>query len=496
MKHRKQHKFVFSLIAGLMLAVAVLTVPAPLFPETGKMTLVALGDCIISRKISVEQNPGFLELVKLIRDADCTWANCELPIVDIDKAFPEYREHDLPGAAAPWCADELKWLGVDIMGFSNNHTMDFGREGLFSTLENLDRVGIAYAGAGKDLEYASRPGYADTPGGRVGQVSCASAIHPGTHASLPTPFVRGRPGLNPMRIEDTVYLDKESYEAFKKISENIRGLFKEDLEKDDKLAALQKEKTEKTEKTEQQEPGQEESKKESKETKEKPVEKIYMYYTTFYPGEKTAYSFTLNQGDLERIIASVKIARRNARVVLVSMHAHQGSYKSDAPAAFLETFARACIDAGADAVFNTGPHRLWAIEIYKNKPIFYSLGNFFFQLFTEDSFPSETLAMLGLDHNTRDASVAMEKVGQIYFKEDRYWQGIMPRITFEKDNEITSIELYPISLRKGRPTHEQGTPFLADKEEGKSIIDELNTLSEPYKTKIENRNGVGVIRLK
>ena len=37
------------------------------------------------------------------------------------------------------------------------------------------------------------------------------------------------------------------------------------------------------------------------------------------------------------------------------------------------------IDAGADVVVGHGPHVLRGIEIYKGKPIFYSLANFMFQ---------------------------------------------------------------------------------------------------------------------
>ena len=37
------------------------------------------------------------------------------------------------------------------------------------------------------------------------------------------------------------------------------------------------------------------------------------------------------------------------------------------------------IDQGADLFAGHGPHFLRGIEIYKNRPIFYSLGNFIFQ---------------------------------------------------------------------------------------------------------------------
>jgi len=47
---------------------------------------------------------------------------------------------------------------------------------------------------------------------------------------------------------------------------------------------------------------------------------------------------------------------------------------------------RAFIDAGADLVIGTHPHVVQEIEVYKGKPIFYSLGNFLFdQYFSEET---------------------------------------------------------------------------------------------------------------
>ena len=38
----------------------------------------------------------------------------------------------------------------------------------------------------------------------------------------------------------------------------------------------------------------------------------------------------------------------------------------------------ALIDAGADVIVGHHPHSLQEVEVYKGKPIFYSLGNFVF----------------------------------------------------------------------------------------------------------------------
>jgi hypothetical protein len=46
------------------------------------------------------------------------------------------------------------------------------------------------------------------------------------------------------------------------------------------------------------------------------------------------------------------------------------------PRGDLRRWARAIIDAGADAVVGHGPHVLRGIEFYRGRPIVYSLGNF------------------------------------------------------------------------------------------------------------------------
>ena len=46
------------------------------------------------------------------------------------------------------------------------------------------------------------------------------------------------------------------------------------------------------------------------------------------------------------------------------------------PRGELRRWARAVVDAGADAVVGHGPHVLRGIELYREKPIAYSLGNF------------------------------------------------------------------------------------------------------------------------
>ena len=62
----------------------------------------------------------------------------------------------------------LREAGVDCCVLANNHVLDWGQAGLLDTLATLEALGIATAGAGRDLTAASRPAVIDVAGkGRV-----------------------------------------------------------------------------------------------------------------------------------------------------------------------------------------------------------------------------------------------------------------------------------------------------------------------------------------
>jgi len=84
------------------------------------------------------------------------------------------------------------------------------------------------------------------------------------------------------------------------------------------------------------------------------------------------------------------MAKVQADLVIVSLHAHvtEGRLKS-IPISFVPSFARECIDAGADVFVGHGSHSLLGMELYKGKPIFYGPGNFFAQSPLMERFPGD-----------------------------------------------------------------------------------------------------------
>jgi len=81
--------------------------------------------------------------------------------------------------------------------------------------------------------------------------------------------------------------------------------------------------------------------------------------------------------DLEATCAAVRTVKAEAEYVVVS--AHWGVAGQDAIMDYQREVGRALIDAGCDLILGHHPHRLHGIELYRGKPILYSLGNFAFE---------------------------------------------------------------------------------------------------------------------
>lgn len=143
-----------------------------------------------------------------------------------------------------------------------------------------------------------------------------------------------------------------------------------------------------------------------------------------------SYDYTNSLTDLETARALIRKARKRADIVVVANHA--GAEGSDATHVTGETeiylgedrgnpeeFAHMAVEAGADLVLGSGPHVLRGMEIYRDRLVAYSLGNFSgFHNFGLEGILSETVvlhATLGPDgafRSGRLASVRMIEAGQ------------------------------------------------------------------------------------
>jgi hypothetical protein len=104
------------------------------------------------------------------------------------------------------------------------------------------------------------------------------------------------------------------------------------------------------------------------------------------PGTPALIHSFAHREDKATMVKDIQKARGQADMVMVSLHwgIH---YTEGEIAAYQKEVGYAVLDAGADAILGQHAHILKPVEIYRGKPIFYSLCNFAFDL----PLPAEVL---------------------------------------------------------------------------------------------------------
>ena len=205
-----------ALACGLLVLPLVAQEPA----AGGAMTMALTGDSIITQRLSPYREPEFLKLMELIRGADLAFTNIEMLFHDYE-GYPSVTSGGTYMRADPALAKELAWAGFDLGSRANNHTGDYTIESLFTTDRALGAAGIVHAGTGENLQQAREPRYADSAGGRVALVSCASTFTPHSVAGVQRADVRGRPGLNPLRFDTRYIVDQATIDSLKALATRL-----------------------------------------------------------------------------------------------------------------------------------------------------------------------------------------------------------------------------------------------------------------------------------
>lgn len=110
------------------------------------------------------------EIRNILSQSDYRIFNLEVPLTDTSAPIMKNGPHLI---ASTKSVVGFKQLGVDFLTLANNHILDQGEQGLWSTVEQLERAGIAYAGVGGNAEKAAKPYIADVNGKKIGIYCCA-----------------------------------------------------------------------------------------------------------------------------------------------------------------------------------------------------------------------------------------------------------------------------------------------------------------------------------
>jgi len=251
---------------------APVTPPAP---DSAPIVIRAVGDVVLGSDYPQRRLPSASDKQRMaalrleLRHADIVVGNLEGVLSDKGPARKDVSKAGFFTFRMPTAyAATLREMGFDVLSLANNHSMDFGAQGLESTLGALRANGIAPVGV------------------------------PGAERAT-------------LKIRNTTvaFLNYSYLPAFALLSDGER--IRADIEQARSAADL--------------------------------------VIVTVHGGKEGADAIGTPQGDE------------------YFMHEYRGD---------LRKFARLAIDAGASAVFGHGPHLVRPYELYRDKPIFYSLGNF------------------------------------------------------------------------------------------------------------------------
>ncbi|MEO8448482.1 MAG: CapA family protein [Gemmatimonadota bacterium] len=466
-------------VLAILVAVAGLTVdasaqrPVPARDSTRGLalamsegfTLAAVGDIIQTHPISTRRTPGLTDVITLLQTADATFGNFESSALDM-RTFPGYPQAEFGGLwvrSDPAVVPDLKAMGFDLVARANNHSTDWGLEGMRETDRRLDQAGIVHAGTGEHRAAARAPGYLTTPQGTIAIVSMASSFTPLSRSTPPQGLAPGRPGVSALRTTRRVLVSPEMLQTLRRVYDaQPKGSYQppaDSTPNDLELLGVR-------------------------------------YRASAAAKDKLAFTFEMDSTDVQEILAGIRQGKRNADFLIATIHAHEPGNWSEEPADFLPGLAHAAIDNGADAFIGHGPHQLRGIEIYKGKPIFYSLGNFFFQVTSIEPIAADLYEQFKRDPRKVVDAEFHEWWEKRFFGGETapiYYRSVVAVSKYER-GAVSEIRLYPVELGFSDRAAERGVPRLAPPAVAREILAQLDRLSRPYGTTIAVEGNVGVIR--
>lgn len=426
-------------------------------------TVAAVGDIIMPQPLK-RTGPGFEKLIDRMRKADVGFANMESSLVD----FRNFKSA-VYGTLAPLeMGESLKAMGITMMNHANNHAMDGGVEGMFSTIEALDKLGIVHAGSGRYLQDARSARYLETSKGRVGVIGMFSVDdvsnygprYDKTLATYKNGLLGGAPGVNGLRLTAYHIVSPQDLQTIKKLAASTYG------QQENAVVSTRSGDTER-----------------------------FKFYDKWYQtgSDPGAVNYEINPNDLKDILASVRDGKIYADFMIVNIHSHHTTrfraldtmamtkegQEPETPD-FLVKLAHACIDNGADMFVAHGPHSLRGVEIYKGKPIYYGVSNFVFQFGLQFGVNSDILA------SVNERSELQNPASQEALLATSHYDG----------GKLKEVRLYPAELGGiNRPISQMGIPMTPGSEEAQRILKAVQEYSQPFGTNIAIEDNVGVIRI-
>ena len=109
-------------------------------------------------------------LLNVLKQADFRMFNLETPVCDKEDHIPKVGPYLMTPTRTML---GIKGFNPSLLALANNHIMDQGEQGLYSTITEMEKWNIPYVGVGKNLSEAKRPYILEKDGVKVGIYNCA-----------------------------------------------------------------------------------------------------------------------------------------------------------------------------------------------------------------------------------------------------------------------------------------------------------------------------------
>lgn len=426
----------------------------------GRFVLAASGDLIgPHRPVGPLEEPGTLEALAPFRRADVGYANLEgsafeladfrgYPAAENGGGYPLYE----PAALA-----DLSALGVNLLGTANNHSSDWGAEGLLATLASLRTERIAHAGTGASLAAAQLPGYLETPLGRLALISLATTFVGLGRAGESGGVFAPRPGLFAYRV---TAVNQLPHDVFASLAGAVQQQTGTNGWMDSRVWT--------------------------------DGNRMQIGDEIFEAADAAGLTYDVHPRDHADLVKAVRFAKQTADLVVVAVHCHEtrsGGGDDREPPEFLVDLYRAAVDAGADVGVTTGYHVPRGVEIYRGKPILYGLASLFLEM--EYGFGLHP-DILRARSSTVSELTPGEAVHGVFDLPDEWYDGVVAEITFDSAS-LESVRLYPLRLTKFDEIREMGRPQPAAGADAARILRRLHEDCRRLGTDMDIVDGVGVI---
>lgn len=424
----------------------------------GHFRLVTLGDLLYSHPFAHRADPELQRVFALIRSGDATIANREGVFFDL-KSFQGqgYGDGLLWGEAA--LGKDMKAMGISMVSMANNHSTDWGGEGLLESGRLLDEVGIVHAGSGRTLEEARRAAFLQTPKGRLALVSTASSFKPNAGADDAFEETPARTGISLLRTRAIHCVTADQLTKVRALATELASPLHPAPAPDAREVTFE--------------------------------DQIYRL------SEQPGLHYEMELYDHAGLLKAVRDAKQAADLVVFTIHAHQSATGDDddtpQPPDFLIRLFHDAVDAGADVILGGGPHSLRGVEIYKGRPVLYGMGAFFIN--ADIKALEETSLQVYPDASGHaPPPKPPERSVRPGGNPASWYDGVVAVTDFE-DGTADTVRLYPLDLGNTYDRARRGIPHLADPANARRILEALQNDSKQFGTQISIEGSVGVIRI-